>query len=59
MSDDVRSEHKFMIECPACGGKYPPNDEVAEDHEADCPIRSALVKRGQVRDTDTDTEAKQ
>lgn len=52
MSDDVRSEHKFMIECADCGGKYPPNDEVAGDHEEDCPIRPMLVKRGMVRDTE-------
>lgn len=46
MADDDR----FVIECADCGQSYRPGDKVAEDHDEDCPVYDALVKRGQTRE---------
>ena len=43
----MASDDPFTLDCDNCGNEYDPENEVAEDHDEDCPIHDVLVRRGQ------------
>lgn len=39
-------EEPFLVTCSDCGGEYHPDEESAEDHGPDCPVRRGYIKSG-------------
>jgi hypothetical protein len=42
-------DFEFTITCSDCGESFNPREEVAEDHDDDCPVYESLVNQGRTR----------